>query len=208
MVVNGGRLFRRVIVVRLNFWIVAVLCSSTFVARADVINFDAQAAAAPGGFTGTVNSPLAINGVTFTGGQLLNHEIGASPDQTGVYATVSPNFVPGGYTDPLPIGFSTPVSGFSILVTNVLADTFTVSDNLGGSQSFAIGSNGQQLFTLLDTGITSVTVSSANHAQWDFAIDNVTFTPSAVPEPTNVVLVLTVLGATVALSRRRVRRDA
>ena len=191
---------------RLNFCGTVLLClAASLPARADIINFDSQAVGAPNSFTGALNSPLVINGVTFTGGQLLIDEIGGSnsPDQTGVYATA--NFLTG-YSDPLPITFSTPVSGFSILVTNVSPDTFTVSDNLGGTSSFAIGAGGQHTFTLSDSGITSVDVSSANTGSWDFAIDNVTYTPLAttVPEPASILLLVTILGATVFLRRRKV----
>ena len=187
---------------RLKFGTIAAICFCALpVLRADVIDFEAQAAGAPSGFNGVLNSPLVINGVTFTGGQLLNHESGASPDQTGVYATISPSITGfPGYTNPLPITFSTPVSGFSVLITNVLADTFTVLDNLGGSQTFAIGGGGQQVFTLADSGITSVLISSTNRDRWDFAIDNVTFTKT--PEPASVLLLLTGLGVTVVKLRK------
>jgi PEP-CTERM motif len=168
----------------------ALCATGTFVrpASADIINFDAQAAGRGGVFTGTVDSPLVIGIATFTGGELLNNETN-SVDTTGVYATISPNNVPGGYTNPLTITFSTPVSAFSILVTNNLGDTFTVADNRGGSSTMVLPSLASQIFTLPDTGITSVTVGAASTSEWDFAIDNVTFTPlNTVPEPSTMLL--------------------
>jgi hypothetical protein len=62
------------------------------------------------------------------------------------------------YADPLTITFSQPVSGFSIVVTNnspgnSIADTYTVADNLGGSQSNFLGNNAPATFTLPDTGV-------------------------------------------------------
>jgi hypothetical protein len=189
---------------RLNFSVTALLCvAASLPARAaTIIDFEAQATAAnaPNHFTGIQDSPLVITGVTFTGGQLLKGETG-EPDTTGVYATA--NFLTG-YSDPLLISFSTPVSGFSILVTDVLPDTYTVSDDRGGSSSLAIGS-GQQVFSLSDSGITTVDISSASTAIWDFAIDNVTYTPLAatVPEPASILLVVPFLGGMVFLSRRK-----
>ncbi len=189
--------------VRYAISLCAVTLSCTLAAHADVVNFDAQASGASSFFNGTVNSPLTIGNATFTGGQLIKAESGASPDQTGVYATAS---LAGGYTDPLHITFSSPVSGFSILVTNLVADTFTVADNVGDSSSDAIGADSQQTFSLAGSGITSVTISSANQANWDFAIDNVTFTPgtvAATPEPSSLALLGTGLAALARFGRRR-----
>lgn len=182
---------------------VALCCA--LAAHADVVNFDAQAVGAPTAFNGTVNSPLVIGTATFTGGQLLVNEIGPSADQTGVYATVSPTFVAGSYTNPLDITFSSPVTGFSILVTNVIADTFTVADNVGDSSSMFVDAGSEQTFTLGGTGITSVTISTTD-ASWDFAIDDVTFSPAAVtatPEPSSLALLGTGLAALVQFGRRR-----
>ena len=57
-------------------------------ARADLIDFETQAAGRGGSFTGKVDSPLVIGIATFTGGELLKNEIGGV-DKTGVYATTS-----------------------------------------------------------------------------------------------------------------------
>ena len=171
-----------------------------------IIDFEAQGAGAPSVFTGTVNSPLVIGIATFTGGQLLNHESGPSPDQTAVYATAN---LAGGYTNPIPIHFSQPVSGFSILVTNLIADNYTVSDNLGGSETLFIAGSSQAVFTLPDVGITSVTVqSAATGGQFDFAIDNVTFTPAAPPVPEPSSLALLSLGGLGLAGWRRWRKRA
>jgi hypothetical protein len=121
----------------------------------------------------------------------LKQETGPSPDQTAVYATT--NEGAGSYTNPIPISFSSPVSNFSVLVTNVIPDNFTVSDNLGDTETLFIASNGQATFNLAGPGITSVTVSSAagvTGGLWDFAIGNVTFTPQAttVPEPASLAM--------------------
>jgi hypothetical protein len=180
----------------------ALLVGSAATAKADLVDFESQGAGAPSSFNGTVNSPLVIGIATFTGGQLLNNPDGGF-DQTAVYATT--NLIGGAYTDPLKITFSMALSAFSIDVTNNLADTYTVKDNLGGSESLGMADNTIQLFSLPGSGITSVTISSADTAFWDFAIDNVEFTPatSAVPEPSALLLLASTLGLARILARRK-----
>lgn len=168
-------------------------------ACATVIDFEAQGGDAPAAFTNTLNSPLTIGIATLRGGQLLKNEAN-SIDLSAVYATA------GGapYLDPLTITFSQPVAGFSLTVTNNAPDTYVVADNLGGSQSFALNANVSRIFSLADTGITGVTISSATMTFWDFAIDNVTFSePSgAVPEPAMFVPAGGVLLGVMLLWRR------
>ncbi len=174
--------------------------------KANTIDFETQGAGAPSNFNLTLDSPLVIGVATFTGGELLNHEAG-SIDPTAIYGTT--NFFGGAYTDPLTIVFSTPVSGFSIDVTNEITDTYTVADNRGGSQSLALTQNVTHTFSLAETGITSVTIGSASTTFFDFAIDNVQFTPAttAVPEP-STLLTLGVLGLAAGIQKlaRRVKR--
>jgi hypothetical protein len=169
-------------------------------ASATVIDFEAQAAGRGGVFTSTVDSPLVIGTATFTGGELLKNETN-SVDLTGVYATAS---FAANHVNPLTINFSAPVSGFSILVSNNFADTYTVADNLGGSSSLALALNSMQTFTLPDAGITSVTIRAANSSSYDYAIDNVSFTPQAVPEPSTMML--GGIGAVAGLGYGAVRR--
>jgi hypothetical protein len=185
--------------------ITALVLGSVAAANADLIDFEAQGAAAPSAFNGTLNSPLVIGIATFTGGQLLNHEAGGV-DQTAIYGTTSFSIPSGAYTDPVVINFSQSIKGFSIDVTNDSIDTYTVTDNLGGSQSFTLPTNNiTHTFSLSDSGITSVRVSSAGKAFWDFAIDNVQFTPatSTVPEPSAVLLLASALGVIVTFARRK-----
>ena len=168
--------------------------------RAITIDFEAQGASAPSAFTGTLNSPLTIGIATFRGGQLLKNEAGGA-DLSVVYATS------GGtpYLDPLTVTFSQPVSGFSLVVTNNVPDTYTVADNLGGSQSLALNANVAQIFNLGGAAITSVSISSATNVFWDFAIDNVIYSPvsAAVPEPTTLASLGGVLLSGVLLLLRR-----
>ncbi len=198
---------KRILTVTLLGLAFGIVGPGIHVAKAGFIDFESQAAGRGGNFTGAVDSPLVIGIATFKGGELLNNE-SSSIDLTGVYATIAPNLVSGAYTNPLTINFSTPVSGFSILVTNNFADSFTVADNLGGSSTLILPNNALQTFTLLDLGITSVTISAANHTTFDFAIDNVAFTSTdvaPVPEPATVIFGATaaVFGLAYAMLRKR-----
>jgi hypothetical protein len=183
--------------------LITLLAGSATSLKAAIIDFEAQGASAPSAFNSTLNSPLVIGIAAFTGGQLLNHESGGI-DQTAVYATTS--FTgSGGYTDPLTITFSQPINLFSIDVTNATPDTFTVADNLSGSQSFSLPGSSTHNFSLTDSGITSVTIRSASTTAWDFAIDNVQFTQvtSGVPEPSAMLLLASSLGIMGMLARRK-----
>lgn len=163
-------------------------------ATADVINFNAQAVGRGGNLTGIPDSPLNIGLATFTGGELLHAEIGLNVDQTGVYA--SEGIFGSGETNPVTITFASPVSGFSVFIAN--GDdvrSYTVTDNLGDSVTESLasaGGLGAATFFLPSVNITSVKITSANAAAWDFAIDNVTFAPAATvaPEPDSLLLSL------------------
>jgi hypothetical protein len=184
------------------FFIAFSILASVSLASATTIDFEAQGASAPSTFTGHLDSPLTIGIATFLGGQLLRNE-SAAADSTVVYATT--NQVAGPYTDPLTIAFSQPVSAFSIVVTNGLPDTYTIADNVGGSSSAFVNANTNHTFSLSDSGIASITISSLATVQWDFAIDNVTFTAAtAVPEPaTTVPIAGLLLSGAVIYWRRR-----
>jgi hypothetical protein len=66
---------------------------------------------------------------------LREGEIGLNADQTGVYS--SEGLFGSGETNPLVITFSSPVSGFSIMVANGdVAQSYTVADDLGDSESY------------------------------------------------------------------------
>jgi hypothetical protein len=161
-------------------------------ASADVIDFEAQAANAGGFLTGIPDSPLTIGIATFTGGELRQAEEGLPADQTGVYATQG---LFGGDSNPLTITFSAPVDGFSILVANGDAQnqSYTVADDIGGAVTKQLALSGAlsgstATFALPGNDIASVTISSSNSNFWNFAIDNVTFTAAAVPEPATLGL--------------------
>ena len=70
-----------------------------------------------------------------------------------------------------------------------------------------VGLLGPQTFSLSDSGITSVTIGSADTSFWDFAIDDVQFTPiAATAEPKGPLPVLSALGVAVLLAQLARRR--
>jgi hypothetical protein len=176
-------------------------------AFASVIDFEAQAANRGGNLTGIPDSPLTLGIATFTGGELRDGLINLPADESGVYA--SEGLFGSGETNPLVIVFAVPVSGFSVLVANGDAQnqSYTVSDDLGESTTFPLALSGSlvnaaKTVALSGSGITTVSITSANANFWNFAIDNVTF--DAVPEPGSGFLALGGLG--VAFWRGRKRR--
>ena len=178
--------------------------------RATVIDFDAQSAARGGNLTGIPDSPLTIGIATFTGGELLNAEVGLKADQTGVYT--SQGLFGSGETNPLVITFASPVSGFSVFVANGDdARSYTVSDNLGDSITQSLpstGALGAAVFSLAGNGLTTAFVTSANRDAWDFAIDNVSFTTStATPEPKSLLLLCAGLFVVAGVGRKRIRES-
>jgi hypothetical protein len=173
---------------------------------ATVINFEAQAAGRAGSFTGTSDSPFTIGSAIFNGGELLNAEIGLDADRTGIYA--SQGLFGSSETNPLIISFASPVNAFSVLLVN--GDdmrSYTVSDDLGNSITMPVasaGALGAAVFSLPGQGLQKVYISSANTDAWDFAIDNVSFTPVAsTPEPESWLLVGAPFALLIFFRRRR-----
>jgi hypothetical protein len=185
--------------------ILAIALLSMAHARASTIDFESQAAGRGGALTGIPDSPLVIGIATFTGGELRHAEISLPADQTGVYATEG---LFGSDGNPLIITFSMPVTSLSLLVLNGEAanQTYTLFNNLGDSvhaQLALPGSlqNSAATLSLSGRGITAVSVQSANNDFWNFAIDNVTFTP--VPEESTCLLLAGGAGFLACASRRR-----
>jgi hypothetical protein len=170
-------------------------------AKADIVDFEAQGAGRGDMFTGIPDSPLVIGIATFAGGELLNMETLSPADETAVYATTD---FGSGYTNPLVITFSQPVSNFTILVVNGQPrQDYTVADNLGASQTINLMFTDAATFMLSGSGITSVTITAPDFPTvWDFSIDNVTFSTST-PEPASLLLFGT--GLTVLMLKFRKR---
>jgi hypothetical protein len=129
---------------------------------------------------------VSVAGATFSGGIILTNE-SASINLTNVYATVDCC----GYSNPIAIVFDRTIANLSLLVTNNVNATYTLADNLGRSVSLSAPAfNTPLTLTLPFEGITAATVSSIGVPGFDFAIDNVTFTPTeaVVPEPGSILL--------------------
>lgn len=156
-------------------------------ARADVIDFESQASAGAGRFTGIPDSPLTVGIATLSGGELLRAEFGLPADPTAVYATEG---LFGVESNPLTITFARPVDSFSIQIANGDGQnqSYTLSDDLGDTVTKQLAlpgaaSGSTATITLPGSGITRVTISSANPDFWNFAIDDVSFNATAAPEP-------------------------
>lgn len=161
-------------------------------ADATVIDLDAQAANRGGNLTGIPDSPLTIGVATFTGGELLNAEVGLDADKSGVYA--SEGSFGSGETNPLLISFTVPVQGFSVhLLNGDDSRSYTASDDLGDSVTLSLSSArdlGASTFSLAGVGLRAVTIASANADAWDFSVDDISFAPSTpIPEPEALFLV-------------------
>jgi hypothetical protein len=85
--------------------------------------------------------------------------------------------------------------------------SYTVSDDLGNSITMPVasaGALGAAVFSLPGQGLQKVYISSANTDAWDFAIDNVSFTPVAsTPEPESWLLVGAPFALLIFVRRRR-----
>lgn len=157
------------------------------VASAEPITIDFESLPAGSSNFGAPPQTLHLSGATFTGGVVLTNE-SVSTDLTNVYATVNCC----DYTNPLAIVFGQAVANLSLLVTNNVAATYTLVDNLGRSMSLvAPSANTPLLLSLPFDGITSARVMSVGVPGFDFAIDDVMFRqgPAVVPEPATMLLV-------------------
>jgi PEP-CTERM motif len=149
------------------------------------IDFESQPAG-PSNF-GPPPHTVSERGATISGGLILTNE-SASIDLSNVYATVNCC----GYANPLSIVFESAVANLSVLITNNVTATYTLTDNLGHSASGSVAAfNTPILLTLPFEGITSATVASIGIPGFDFALGSLSFTagPAPVPEPGSMLLV-------------------
>ena len=102
------------------------------------------------------------------------------------------------------------VDALGILVANGDSQnqSYTLSDNLGETVTKQLALSGSvsgstATVALPGSGITRVTISSANPDFWNFAIDDVTFTTTAAPEPETWALCVASLLFVLAYMKRQ-----
>ena len=108
-----------------------------------------------------------------------------------------------GETNPLILSFGSAIRRFSVFVANNdFGQNFT--DDVGDSETLLIPSSGGMVFALSSNGITKVEIASSQ-AIWNFAIDDVSFTPTtSAPEPRSLPLLwLGLVAAAVIRSKSR-----
>jgi hypothetical protein len=182
-------------------------------ASATVIDFEAFANSA---HTFAASTPTTLNiatspSVAISGGAVLTATLNLPADQTAVYGTLGGS--QGGFTDPLTLTFSSPISNFFLDVFNgeVVPVSYTLADNNGHSQTFLLapnlaGGTSQVGFAAAGNVITISAPLLQSTFPWDFFIDNIHFNEplpgTAVPEPASLLL----FGTGVLVACRRFRR--
>ena len=189
---------------------VALVCLVSGVsAKADVIDFETLSG--PDLFSlalpQTLTFATSSGTLTITGGTILTAATNTPADTTSVYGTENAF----GYSNTITLNFTSPISNFffDLLNGQTVTDTYTVSDNLGNSQTFTIAPNTQSGLALVSfPTVGNVITITTNDPNWDFLIDNIGFnepTPgTGVPEPgTLSLLAIGALGlVAVKLSKR------
>lgn len=156
--------------------------------KADVIDFDTLTGPDLFGLTTpqTLTFLTSSGTLTITGGTILTNATNFPADPSSVYGTTNCC----GYSNTITLTFTSAINNFFMDLFNgqIFTDTFTVSDNLGNSQSFTIPPNTSSGVALVSFPTVGSTISiTTNDPSWDFLIDNIGFnepTPgTAVPEP-------------------------
>ena len=168
----------------------ALALASAVGATAATTTIDFESLTGPSQFCPPAAPALEIGDATFSGGAILSAVEGLPANQTTVYGTEVG--CGEGYECEITITFSNPVTNVKVDVYNgVLTSpvSYTVTDNLGGSQTkeiAAASNSGMATFELSGTGITSVTISPTTGCSgdlWAFFIDNVRFDTVESPPP-------------------------
>ena len=185
----------------------AVILATASVASADVINFSLVG---PGDF-----SSYTEQGVTFTataGTKITSQDFGTTPN--GTFGLISKqdgsgNFSPlkavitgGASSVSIDLGdFDQDPDGLFLQVynsSNVLIDSSTLTTLASDSTMHTL--------TLTDPGIAYAIFGSGPPSVSGSSVfaDNFTWTPAAVPEPTSVILLLTLLLAVAIVARKQI----
>jgi hypothetical protein len=200
------------------------LCLGAPSAFADIINFEQFLG--PGDFLSagpnqTLVIGTTIGDVVFTGGVILTNTTNLPANQTSLYGTAFFSETP---VNTITVTFPQNINNFFLNLYNghVVADTFTISDNLSNLVSPTLDPNllsGTSLVSFPAAG-SVVTITTANEF-WDFFIDNVGFNeptpgeppppqpppPTSVPEPGTITLLASagLIGIAARMQRRNRR---
>jgi pimeloyl-ACP methyl ester carboxylesterase len=154
-------------------------CSLPSALSAQVQTIDFEDLAGPSIFA-SIDPPLQKLSATFSGGELLRNATFLPADPTSLYGTA---YFCDGCKPTITIDFSQKVSNLSLLLANGLtfSVTYTIEDDDGTTQVITLGANfdaGAGTITLPDQNIRQVVISGDDSTEWDFFIDDVSFTPS------------------------------
>jgi pimeloyl-ACP methyl ester carboxylesterase len=163
---------------------VLLLCSVAVLllprlADAQSTTIDFEQFAGPNVFV-AADPPVMAGSATITGGEILRGTTFLPADMTTVYGTAS---FCSGCLPTITINFNQPVSNCSVFVLNgeAFSVTYTVQDDNGDLQTQTFDTNangGAGTIVLPSSNILQVTVTSDSSSDWDFFIDNISFTPA------------------------------
>lgn len=195
------------------FTLVALSIGAANSANAYIIDFEGLPSPTGGAYTypGPLTVSTPIGNVVFTGGEILNSEFNLPADQTNVYYT---SYFATNTTNPITITFPTAITDFFLDVYNgeTYSDQFTVSDNLGNTNTVTLTSNGNGGNALIAfPAAGNVVTISTTDPNFDFSIDNLGFdqglSPNPTPIPAALPLFATGLGAMGLFGWRKKRKN-
>ena len=128
----------------------------------------------------SVDPPLHKLSATLSGGELLRNATFSPADQSTIYGTAS--FCEG-CQPTITIDFSQRVANLSLFIGNGLPFdvTYMIEDDDGTTRVISLPPNfdsGASTVTLADQNIRQVVISGDDSTEWDFFIDDVSFSPS------------------------------
>jgi hypothetical protein len=172
-------------------------------ANATIINFDDQGLTGPSLAASTTEANVTITAggktAVFHNGAILTAESALPADTTSLY--YNSYFLPGTLGATMTVTFSANVSNFFLNLYNgeTYTDSFTVSDNLGNTNTVSIAPNSASGLSLISFAAAGnvISITTTDTTGYDYSIDNIGFdqaTPG-VPEPATWAMFLLGFGA-------------
>jgi hypothetical protein len=175
-------------------------CFAASSANAYIIDFEGLTAPQGGAYDypGPLTISTPIGNVVFSGGEILGNEFSLPADQSNVYYS---SFFAGGTTNPITITFPQNINDFFLNLYNgeTYSDPFTVSDNVGNTNTQTLVSNGAggNAFIAFAASGDVVQISTTDPA-FDFSIDSIGFdqglTLTPTPLPSSLPLIASAFG--------------